>query len=95
MVTLAPDLRSVANQDGAVILNSPRCQITTLDVMGGYVWLQLQEGMTPDEIVRHLSQETGEDMQTIQGDVQAFVEDLASRRLLVKDAVATSFSEAL
>jgi hypothetical protein len=83
MAILAPNLRSVINQDGAVILNRPRNQITTLDAMGGYVWGRLEEGMSQDEVVRHLIDETGADPLTVETDVEELLKDLQSRNLII------------
>jgi len=86
MVMLAPNVRSIVDQDGAVILNSPRNQITTLDAMGGYIWRQLERGMTQEDLVRDLIQQTGEHAQLIEHDVREFLEELSSRHLLANAA---------
>ncbi|MBB6144392.1 hypothetical protein HNQ77_002344 [Silvibacterium bohemicum] len=78
----APQLRSIVDQDGAVVLNSARNQITSLDAMGGYIWRRLELGMAREEIVHHLVEQTGEDVATVERDINEFFLDLASRSLL-------------
>ncbi|WP_158792082.1 PqqD family protein [Granulicella sp. L60] len=93
MIQTAPQLNSIVDQDGAVILNGPRCQITTLDAMGGYIWRQIEQGKTKEEIVCHLVAETATDIQTVERDVQEFLADLASRALIQDVAAAQRRSE--
>ena len=59
MITIVPNLRAVVDQDGAIILNTARNQITTVDAIGGYIWSMLEDGIPPREIVSLLAQETG------------------------------------
>jgi Coenzyme PQQ synthesis protein D (PqqD) len=86
MIKLAPDLRSVSDQDGAVVLDNSHGLITTLDAMGGYIWRQLERGMAQEQIVRFIVEETGEKIQIVERDVQEFFEDLTSRHLLTSAA---------
>ncbi len=83
MLRLAANLRSIVEQDGAVILDGHHNQITTLDAMGGYIWLRLEDGMTHAEITRHLAYETGEDPQVIERDVSELINDLQDRHLIL------------
>jgi Coenzyme PQQ synthesis protein D (PqqD) len=75
-------LRSVVTPDGAVILDMDQNVITTLNTTGGYVWQRLQQGKPIDEIVCDLSHETGVDPARVALDVQAFLDQLTSKRLL-------------
>lgn len=86
MIRPCADLQSVIDQDGAVILNEARCQITTLDAMGGYIWRQLESGIRREEIVRHLVEKTGEVSDVVMRDVREFLADLASRSLITMSA---------
>jgi hypothetical protein len=83
MVKFVSGLRSIVDHDGAVILNSTRNQIITLDAMGGYIWERLQQGMSPSEIVRHLNLETGEAPDVVQQDVDELLSELQSRHLIL------------
>ena len=82
MFKVATGLNFIVDEDGAVILNSGRNQITTLDAMGGYIWRRLEDGMTSRELVLHLSRETGEDICVVERDVQEFLDDLQARDLI-------------
>ena len=82
MIAIPSTLKSIVSEDGAVILDSPRNQITTLDAMGGYIWRQLQNGRSSNEIVEHLVHETGEAREIIQSDLTVFLDDLAAKHLL-------------
>jgi hypothetical protein len=82
MPTVTPNIRSVVDHDGAVILDIPRNTMTTLNPTGAYVWERLQRGMLLDEIVAELARETGTDVTVIAADVVAFMEELKSKHLL-------------
>jgi hypothetical protein len=55
----------------------------TLNSTGGYVWERLRQGKLVDEIVRELASETGADHAMVDRDVQAFLDELKSKHLLV------------
>jgi hypothetical protein len=76
-----PPLRTVANQDGAAILNSHSGQITTLNTTAGYIWQALERGDSADEIAADLARETGEDLSVVTQDVAAFLTELEGGQL--------------
>jgi predicted acyltransferase (DUF342 family) len=82
MLSIPPHLRSIVNQDGAVILDIPRDQMVTLNSTGGYIWDKLQQGKTVDEVIQDLSTESDTDPLIVERDVQAFLEQLTSKHLL-------------
>jgi hypothetical protein len=75
-------LRTIANQDGAVILNSAAGTITTLNSTGAFVWQALERGENQDAIVADLARETGEQVDTLERDVQKFIDALKKQNLL-------------
>jgi len=75
-------LRSVVNEDGAVILDIPGNRMVTLNSTGGYVWAKIQQGKSVDEVVRELSIESNTDPMDVERDVRAFVEQLMAKHLL-------------
>ncbi len=83
MIAVAPNLKSIVDHDGAVILDIPNDAMTTVDAMGAYVWRKLQEGLQVDAIVAELVRETGADYAMVAKDVDAFMEQLKSRHLIV------------
>jgi hypothetical protein len=75
-------LQTIANQDGAVILNSSAGTITTLNSTGAFVWRGLQSGESADTIARDLSRTTDEDPNVIRSDVAEFVDAMKKGKLL-------------
>jgi len=82
MVTITPNVRSIVDHDGAVILDMPRNAMTTLDATGAYVWQRLERGMQLDSIVAELARDTGVDAAMIAKDVADFMEQLKSKHLI-------------
>ena len=82
MQTTAPHLRSVVDQDGAVILDIEHDTMLTLNSTGGYIWQRLQQGKLIDEIVSELARDTGADLAAVDRDVHVFLEQLKSKHLL-------------
>jgi Coenzyme PQQ synthesis protein D (PqqD) len=85
MFTTPPHIRSVVDQDGAVILDIKRDAMLTLNATGSYFWQRLQQGALLDEIVRDLARDTGSDVTRVECDVREFVEQLKSRQVLTAD----------
>lgn len=82
MMSPTPNLRSIVNDDGAVILDIERDSISTLNPTGAYVWQGLQRGESLESISANLARDTGEEFQLVERDVREFVEDLKQKRLL-------------
>lgn len=75
-------LRSVVDQDGAVVLDMERDTMSTLNPAGGYVWEGLQQGKAVDNIISDLARETATDIVIVDRDVRGFIEELRSKHLL-------------
>jgi hypothetical protein len=82
MVSPPLNLRSIVNEDGAVILDIGHDSISTLNPTGAYVWQELQRGELLETIIANLARDTGEDSLLVERDVREFVEDLKHKRLL-------------
>ena len=82
MITVTPNLKSIVDHDGAVILDISRNSMTTLDTIGAYVWERLGRGLTVDAIVAELAQDTGAALEMVAKDVDEFMEQLKSRHLV-------------
>lgn len=82
MVTIPPDLRSVVDHDGAVILDISRNAMTTVNSTGAYIWKRLERGLSPEAIISELTQDTGAEASVVASDVHQFIEDLKSKHLL-------------
>jgi hypothetical protein len=82
MNTTAPHLRSIVDQDGAVILDVERDNMLTLNPTGAYIWQRLQQGKLIDEIVQELAHDSGVELSVVDRDVHTFLEQLKSKHLL-------------
>jgi hypothetical protein len=82
MLTTTPNIRSVVDHDGAVLLDIPRNAMTTLNSTGAYVWERLNRGMSVAAVVAELSKDTGVDEAIVGADLEVFLEELKSRHLM-------------
>jgi hypothetical protein len=82
MIVVTPNLRSIVDHDGAVILDISRNSMTTLDTIGAYIWDRLGRGISADDIVAELARDTGANQEIIARDVDEFMEQLKSRHLV-------------
>jgi hypothetical protein len=82
MVSRAPSLKAIVNEDGAVILDIEHDLMSTLNPTGAYVWQGLQRGETIDTIIANLSCDTGEDSLLVEPDVREFVAELQKKQLM-------------
>jgi hypothetical protein len=80
----APELRSIVDHDGAVILDLKYETILILNPTGGYIWRELQQGASIDDIVASLARETTMDIAVIERDVAAFMDQLKAKRLFLQ-----------
>jgi hypothetical protein len=76
------ELRSLVTAEGAMILDIEADEITTINSTAGYIWERLRNGDQVSEIVADLARDTGQDVSTIAGDVNEFLEQLAEKRLV-------------
>lgn len=83
MVSIAPNLSYLMDDDGIAILNVGRNTITTLNEVGSYVWKRLEVGLQIDSIVAELARDTGAEPTQIAQDVDAFIEELRLERLII------------
>lgn len=82
MVVHSSQYRTIANADGAAILDTEEGRITTLNATGAFVWEKLQEGNPEEGIASELSRLTGEPVEETRADVAAFVHALQEQGLL-------------
>lgn len=67
---------SIADEDGAVVLDVERGLIMTMNVVGAFIWRRLQERSTLDAIAHDLAHETGTDIGIVDRDVHVFADQL-------------------
>jgi len=82
MVSQAPNLKAIVNEDGAVILDIERDSMSTLNPTGAYVWQGLQRGETIETIIANLARDTGEDHLLVERDLRQFVAELQQKQLM-------------
>jgi Coenzyme PQQ synthesis protein D (PqqD) len=82
MGTETNHLHTVADQDGAAVLDIERGMISTLNPTGAFVWYGLERGEPLETIILNLARETGEAPLVVERDVRAFVESLRENHLL-------------
>jgi Coenzyme PQQ synthesis protein D (PqqD) len=83
MIAVTPNLRSIVDHDGAVILDISRDSMTTLDTVGAYIWNCLGRGLSVDAIVAELARDTGADQERVAKDLDEFMEQLKARHLVL------------
>ncbi len=81
MSGITPNLRSIVNEDGAVILDIPRDRMVTFNPTGGYIWDRLSQGKTIEETAHDLAAETHTELAQVEKDIRVFVEQLMSNHL--------------
>jgi len=84
MTTIAPNIRSIVDHDGAVILDIKQDAMLRLNSTGAYVWQKLLDGKLVEEIVVELSAEMGVDPIVVDRDVRSFLDQLKSRHLMLE-----------
>jgi hypothetical protein len=85
MITMTPNLRSIVDHDGAVILDISNNAMTTLNSTGAYIWQRLQLGLLPNEIAAELAHATGTEEGLVAIDVDEFMAQLKSKKLVAVD----------
>jgi 6-phosphogluconate dehydrogenase (decarboxylating) len=81
-MSIRKELRTVANQDGAAVLDVSRNQITTMNSTGSFVWDRLLQGRTVEQVIEELATESNTDSVVVERGVRTFLEQLKSEHLL-------------
>ena len=81
MVSSRSHLRSIIDQDGAVILDIDQDQFFSLNPLGAMIWSRLGTGETLDQIKDTISLQTGMDLAVVSNDVDEFIADLKNKHL--------------
>jgi Coenzyme PQQ synthesis protein D (PqqD) len=81
MTNRSSHLRSMADEDGAAILNVHAGTISTLNTTGAYVWHALERGEDLEAIATNLATESGEPVEVVRKDVEEFLHALRGQDL--------------
>ena len=75
-------LRTVANADGAAILDTRAGRISILNSTGAQVWKVIERGEDLETIAADLACETGEQIDVVKKDLRDFINALKQQNLL-------------
>ena len=75
-------VRSVLDPDGAVLLDLRQGKYYSLNGVGAEIWSQIEAGSSVSEIETHLNVSFGAPVETVRGDVAAFLQDLQGKQLI-------------
>lgn len=75
--------RTMANKDGAAILDAYSGRIITLNPTGAFVWQALQRGDSVETIAADLVRETGAELDVVQHGIATFLSELKEQRLVL------------
>jgi hypothetical protein len=81
-VQLRSDVRSLIDADGAVLLDLRNGTYFSLNNLGADIWRQLEAGEGLTNIQTAIAARYGIASDLVKEDIQAFVADLAQRRLI-------------
>jgi hypothetical protein len=81
-VRIREHVRSVIDQDGAVLLDLKHGKYFGLSPVGAEIWLKLETGLTLPEIEAHLCRTYDAPAETLRRDLTVFVEHLRQAQLI-------------
>jgi hypothetical protein len=84
-VQISPNVRSIINQDGGILLDIEHGTMISLNVSASQIWKKLQLNIPPDQIAREISVEFQISTETARHDVQEFIDNLQKHELLKVD----------
>ena len=79
---ISENVRTTANQDGAVLMDIQGGSMLTLNPIGSIIWQQLSDGRPPEQIAERLASEFGIAREQALTDVNEFVEQLQAQHLI-------------
>jgi hypothetical protein len=74
-------IRSVVDEDGAVILDVELNSIVRLNSTGGFIWEGMQAGKSVRQIALELAIATKTEIETVERDIREFIENLKATRI--------------
>jgi len=78
-------IKAVADKDGGVLLDGDRGLLFSLNEVGSTIWQRLTDGQSIAEIVQAIAERYTISRQQVEADVVAFIADLESQHLLVRE----------
>jgi hypothetical protein len=77
-IQLAPSVRSVFSEDGAVLMNIQQGMMYTSNPVGGRILELLSQGLPESDVVEIISRECEAAQETVRHDVEVFIQQLQS-----------------
>jgi hypothetical protein len=90
MLTISDTIRRTETPDGGILLDVERGQIFCLNVVGSKIVELLDRGYDEAYIADQIGAAYGTDINTVRGDVQAFLKALNQHRILKTCPAATN-----
>lgn len=81
-IQVRPSVRSMVNEDGAVLLDITQGLLFNLNPVGGFIWHLINGGAPRESIVREMIAVYGIDEQRASTDLDAFVADLEQKAVI-------------
>ena len=85
-MTVAPDVRASAHEDGLTILDISTGQMFLCNETGARIWQGIAAGLSVDDISDEISRECGVGRPLVRRHASSFLGELARRGLLVQKA---------
>ncbi len=79
---IEPHVRSMIDEDGAVLLDLRAGKYYSLNGVAAQIWIKAEEGLAEVEILEHLSEVFQVESETLRRDLQGFVAGLARKGLI-------------
>ena len=85
-IQIAPSVRSVFSQDGAVLMEIKQGLMYTSNPVGGRILELLSQGNSVDQVVESISRECEVGPELVRSDLEAFIVQLASYGIVSAEA---------
>jgi hypothetical protein len=77
-IQIAPSVRSVFSQDGAVLMEIQQGMMYTSNPVGGRILELLSQGLPESDVVETISRECEAPQETVRHDLETYIEQLRS-----------------
>ena len=85
-IQIAPSVRSVFSQDGAVLMEIKQGLMYTSNPVGGRILELLSQGNSAEQVVESISRECEVEPEMVRKDLETFVEQLRSYGIVQMEA---------
>ena len=85
-IQIAPSVRSVFSQDGAVLMEIKQGLMYTSNPVGGRILELLSQGNSADKVIESISRECEVEQETVRKDLEGFIEQLISYGIVSPEA---------